>query len=112
MNDVTKLTYAENHINGAGNARPHPDGKPWDKCCSSEDDTDYFCQCFMKKPRKGTSRYERDVNGRKYGRGIWPLVERLENEGGRFFCIHRKTDDGYHRECAGWFAKVRSKFKG
>ena len=104
--DVTVLTKEESHYHVhdpyAHGVKPHPDGKPWDKCCSSEDDTDYFCQCLMRKPHARNSRYEEN----------WktdPAFMALKDTGGRFFCCHRKTEDGFNRECAGWHAKFNSK---
>ena len=91
---------------------PHPDGKAWDKCCNSADhpppsggvdlDTESSCMCFMRKPRRGTSRFEKFRHCSD--------TKQVMAEKGRFMCPHRMTDDGYHRECAGWaarFAKER-----
>lgn len=88
---------------------PHPDGKPWPKCCASSGEAkdSSACQCFCKKPRNSTrSRFGFFMAGRRGD--YW--VERLQNvlnSGGRFMCCHRKTDDGYFRECAGWAAMKR-----
>lgn len=79
--------------------QPHPDGKPWGKCCTSPQDNNFECQCFMKKPANNSSRYEEMC---KFNTDVVQLVA----EKGRFFCVHRKTDDGFHRECAGWAAKI------
>lgn len=58
---------------------PHPDGKPWAKCCRSEQTGDYVNCAFID------------------GRGEGPMTA-------PFFCAHR-NDDGYLRVCAGWHAK-------
>ena len=95
--EVSTLGYLGNNIIS------HPDGKAWTKCCTGNaDNLDQECQCFMKRPRGKRSRF--------MGGGLFNwfedkrLVEMVEKKA-RFFCVHRKTDDGYHRECAGWFAK-------
>lgn len=87
--------------------KPHPDGQPWTKCCKANDDTTTCCQCFMKKPKAAPSRYEKHRSQTPHD---YPSIDSLEAEGGRFFCMHRLTEDGFNRECAGWFAKIRSKF--
>lgn len=81
---------------------PHPDGKPWGKCCGEANDTD--CMCLMRKPRNEPSRFNKILKG-LYNPVDADGLARLAMENGRFFCMHRKTDDGFHRECAGWAAK-------
>jgi hypothetical protein len=81
---------------------PHPDGKPWDKCCGDKNTLNSAghansCQCFMRKPRNAPSRFSNLAS--------FDSVKALIKESGRFFCCHRTTDDGFHRECAGWAAK-------
>lgn len=83
---------------------PHPDGKPWAKCCTSLSDNQAACQCYMKKPEVGPSRH--DAMMLADGRSYFSSINSLLAEKGRFFCVHRTTDDGFHRECAGWAAKI------
>lgn len=75
---------------------PHPDGQPWRSCCRGKYDNEQSCQCFMRKPRNAQSRHDLIPYG---------IVADLKKENGRFFCVHRRTDDGFYRECAGWAAK-------
>lgn len=90
------LTKTEQQAVGFTQLAPHPDGQPWSKCCRGRNDNEYGCQCFMKKPRNAPSRNDSFA---------YSCVRDLKAEGGRFFCIHRETTDGFHRECAGWAAK-------
>lgn len=102
------LTKAEKSICYGYQIKPHPDGKPWAKCCESGPgsiglkDTDSSCQCFMRKPKIGPSRYEGSL---MHGSSHYSYVDELRDEKGRFFCAHC-TDGEYHRECAGWAAKI------
>lgn len=93
------LTDDERQILGGYDIKPHPDGKPWSKCCTGPYDTETKCRCFMKKPKRNKSRFD-------LGWADGELGIRLKNLKQRFFCVHRETDDGYHRECAGWAAKI------
>lgn len=120
--DCTKPTQTELWANGGYNTVPHPDGKAWGTCCRSggpkdlaairvfkianggERDTDTTCQCFMRKPPKGKSRFDSYRNNQ--GGSAFDHVDQLIKEKGRFFCCHRLTVDGYHRECAGWAARI------
>jgi hypothetical protein len=99
------------------NLAPHPDGKPWTKCCKFDDPSDegeLHCQCLTRKPSSFMSRLN-ILNGKgrlpaqrtltANGR-LLTFTEHAAN-GERFFCVHRKTDDGFHRECAGWAALYR-----
>ena len=91
--------------------QPHPDGKPWDKCCTSIIDSPSGCQCLMKRPQfAGKSRFTEIMAGGFGGsnQGKKALQSVIDTKG-RFFCVHRKTDDGFHRECAGWAAKFGHK---
>lgn len=98
------VTQAEREALMVGDViTPHPDGEPWAKCCRSMGDNDYSCQCFMRKPKKSKSRYENTWKKHQ-------LVTRLIEEGGRFFCVHRK-DGGCLRECAGWAAMMKGNKK-
>src|SRR5688572_5935380 len=111
---VKPLTETETKANSVSGSlpAPHPDEKPWVKCCTSKapgtiypsPDDDYSCQCLMKKPRNGQSRFDAHLD--ETGKSKFSSVEELIKENGRFFCCHRKTDDGFHRECAGWAAKI------
>ena len=87
---------------GSIDPMPHPDGQPWVKCCKGVMDNDQHCQCFMKKPTNNISRCEEFA-------GHADVAESMTNGQDRFFCVHRKTDDGYHRICAGWAAKFGNK---
>lgn len=104
---MKKTTKAEERVLDSFSLNPHPDGQPWTKCCTGnhENESETQCQCFMKKPRRSKSRFDFIVER------VSPGVQQLVEEGGRFFCVHRK-DGEYHRECAGWFARIRSKFIG
>lgn len=112
MKDHAKATKSELLATdfGFGNFKlhPHPDGKPWAKCCNGTGetgpDTNSSCQCFMKKPRNRKSRFE--GSKKSNGSSSFPGIDDLIREKGRFFCCHRLTEDGYHRECAGWAAKI------
>ncbi len=95
---VQPATKAEQDGLGGVLIKPHPDGKPWSKCCIGPADDGLSCQCFMRKPRLNRSRHD----GTFYNQ-----MAPLKAENGRFFCDHRRTEDGYHRECAGWYAKIR-----
>lgn len=97
---MAPITETESVCVGNQPLNPHPDGKPWTKCCRSLEDNSIQCQCFMKKPPANKSRFQIFVN---FGSGI---IKGLMTEKGRFFCVHRSTDDGFHRECAGWAAKI------
>jgi hypothetical protein len=86
---MTRLTSAERAAIGfwADGLKPHPDARPWAKCCGP---------CLM-RPVFGASRLTlvlRDENSSG-------VVTDLIKENGRFYCVHRKDGD-YHRECAGW----------
>lgn len=99
---------------------PHPDGQPWPKCCGDKKTEQSQCTCLMRKPRYGRPRYAiiMDMLARPRTYGITSdqepaitsgkALERLQSEGGRFFCVHR-MDGKYHRECAGWAAKFNKK---
>lgn len=103
------LTQAEIDVLAPFTANPHPDGKPWDKCCGVKGDTE--CMCFTRKPKNAPSRFDQVFKANM--RFWWPsenaikTVKALLAENGRFMCCHRKTEDGYNRECAGWAAKLR-----
>lgn len=108
MNGLTKI---EQDAIDPFTVRPHPDGKPWDKCCGTKGDT--ACMCFTRKPRNAPSRYDlvMKVDQRHWtpsDRAI-ETIKALLAQKGRFFCCHRKTADGYNRECAGWAAKLGHK---
>ena len=123
MNVAPPLTPMEQAILGGNfGIKPHPDGKPWPKCCGKPgDDSDLFggCKCFVRKPPDKESRLDRVLAGdpsMKFPSGFRPTSEEEYQkivaetkqciaENGRFFCVHRSTDDGFHRECAGWAAK-------
>lgn len=93
------VTVAESNAIGGEKINPAPDGRPWDKCCSHPNDDNFGCQCFMKKPANHNSRFDWHI------KMVGSVIHRLLDEKGRFFCIHR-TDGEYHRECAGWAAKI------
>src|SRR5580765_1332826 len=96
---------------------PHPDNKPWTKCCRFNEhveprmkidgpqckEDDRNCQCFCRKNDYGKSR--KDI----FMEAHHSEFHRLLKEGGRCYCCHRTTPDGYHRECAGWAAIRRGK---
>lgn len=94
---------------------PHPDGQPWTKCCGDKANNEDGCMCLMRKPKNGRSRYTKGMTELKSPqmapeiRSGWISLENLRKEGGRFFCVHRTTEDGFHRECAGWAAKFNKK---
>lgn len=92
------LTQAERDALGPFIVKPHPDGKPWDKCCGNKGDTE--CMCLMRKPRNNPSRFTWLI-GSQWNQSVVHLMQTK----GRFFCCHRTTKDGYNRECAGWAAK-------
>lgn len=94
-NSATKEEVAACHLSG----EPHPDGQPWGKCCGTKKDTS--CMCLMRKPRDEKSRGD-VLMGMDGG---WRTLDDLIKTGGRFFCVHRTTTDGYYRECAGWAAR-------
>lgn len=78
---------------------PHPDNKAWSKCCRPENrafgNEKNDPQCFCRRNA---------LNGK--ARRDWAIfrdrADKVAAEGGRFFCAHQKTEDGYHRECGGW----------
>lgn len=83
---------------------PHPDGKPWDKCCGTKQDEQ--CMCLIRKPKNGLSRYDRIFTEWAFAVvGVKQSLAILQQEQGRFFCVHR-LDEGFNRECAGW-AKLK-----
>lgn len=91
---------------------PHPDGKPWDKCCGTNEkpsEKHIGCLCMMRRPANEPSRFtqilQRAENDSRYEKASCKALEHLIQENGRFMCFHRKTEDGFHRECAGWAAK-------
>lgn len=107
------LTEAELEMMTGFNANPHPDDKPWDKCCGTKQD----CLCAMRKVPAGDRIFGNPISAAE-NRVDFMLrsddprsqvekgqMKNIMAENGRFFCVHRKTDDGYHRECAGWAAK-------
>lgn len=98
-----RLTTAEIIAADYRVGKPHPDGKPWTKCCSSQNDGAFECQCFVKKPTLGRARLDNFLN-------CDSVVDDLIKAKGRFFCVHRTTPGGYYRECAGWFAKYSRKW--
>jgi hypothetical protein len=53
----------------------------------------------MRKPPNGSSRFD------TFGGENSPTNFDVIAKGGRFMCCHRMTEDGYHRECGGWYAK-------
>jgi len=73
---------------------PHPDGLAWDDCCTS-DPKGHNVECFCRKIN-GKSRF--DMYGGKNQKAF--------QNGGRFFCVHRRTPDGFHRECGGWASLI------
>lgn len=77
----------------------HPDGCPWLKCCGSK------CNSVCAYRRHyGRSRIEKMGKIARHNTAAAPeLCQTVEslNNGARFFCMHR-TDDGFHRVCAGW----------
>lgn len=99
-------TLAEAEAANNFKLKPHPDGKPWIKCCAGPElsGREGSCQCLMRKAADGKSRYENSLNAD--GMSNFYSLNRLRTEMGRFFCVHRSTDDGFHRECAGWAAKI------
>ena len=122
---VKPLTEAEENAiyDYPGTVNPHPDGQPWPRCCGQKNDKSlseqagsggFGCQCVMRKPPGKPSRCDIIMQGGSAVMSNGTLVDvsdahhrliALHDEKGRFFCVHRKTDDGYHRECAGWYAK-------
>lgn len=113
---VKPLTPLENKLvkgHQYNSIKPHPDGQPWTKCCGTKGTVESGCMCLMRKPTAGSSRYENILNGT----GMYQYMDRVTirdaaeklikaaAKNDRFFCCHRTTDDGYHRECAGWAAK-------
>lgn len=102
----------------AASIKPHPDGKAWDTCCRVGDKNSTFnphdsdssttCQCFVRKPPHNISRYEQFLVGLhdRSCPGMKTNLMAAASIKARFFCCHRTTDDGYHRECAGWAAKI------
>lgn len=102
---VKPVTQAEQDALSTHKLNPHPDGKPWVKCCrDSKRDNDRSCQCFMKKPRGRPSRFEYFI---RWNSPVAKKVRELAETRQRFFCVHRKDGD-YHRECAGWAAKFKT----
>lgn len=82
---------------------PHPDGNPWTKCCGTQGDIN--CMCLVRKPKNGPSRLDYILD--KFSLHFCkPMLSQLLADKARFFCCHRKTEDGFHRECAGWAAKI------
>lgn len=81
---------------------PHPDGKPWPKCCRGGkiDDKDVDC-AFIRTQDGGARLSIHERSNRSYdGCGLGATKVRDIP----FMCAHRSTDDGYHRVCAGWDA--------
>ncbi len=103
---VDQVTDAEQKVLPNNLLNPHPDGKPWDKCCGTK--SELVCMCLMRKPTQEISRYQAIIAYARPGGNSSGDLLALEKEGGRFFCVHR-TDEGYNRECAGWSAKRRMK---
>jgi hypothetical protein len=101
---VKPVTAKELNILSGWMVNPHPDGQPWAKCCGTKGLTS--CTCLTRKPIIGRSRLEGIIADGTHFQGP-PLAEALK-AGDRFFCVHRSTDDGFHRECAGW-AKLKGK---
>lgn len=99
--DHRPVTETEKLMIAGYNIKPHPDGLPWAKCCGTKKNNN--CQCFMRKPKCSKNRYE------EYK--VFPTTVRLIKEDGRFFCVHRKTPDEFHRVCAGWAASFSGKRK-
>lgn len=93
MFDYTKKTGQ------TGALDPHPDGKAWPKCCKGM--SDGLCCAFVPN-QYGGPRINKKAK-RRYFEGDGEI-------GGKpvssipFMCVHRSTDDGYHRVCAGWDA--------
>ena len=107
-----RLTVAERHpkLYGRDGIRPHPDGLAWARCCIGPEKYNPMghCQCVMAKSKYDyqTSRADRILSGAEGWPSLTKALAALRDTKGRFFCNHRKTDDGYHRECAGWAAKI------
>lgn len=104
---IKPLTEIEIAIGDPFKFNQHPDGMPWQKCCKGNSDDKYQCQCFMRKPEKAQSRHDESIN--LNGTSNYHSVDQLKAEDGRFYCCHRTTSDGFHRECAGWAAKMHKK---
>lgn len=81
---------------------PHPDGKAWPKCCKNVGGLDgKLCCAFVPNQEFGPRLTKKE--------GARELVYTPGSSSGRvdktpFVCVHRTTDDGYHRVCAGWDA--------
>ncbi len=108
---VAPLTQAELDIVPI-RPNPHPDGHPWAKCCGTK--TDVNCMCLMRKPKNEPSRFRKMLDNlyqfNPFSQNALSQIARRKllkcvAEKGRFFCIHR-MDGEYHRECAGWAAKI------
>lgn len=104
---VKPVTIAEQEALGLTTLLPHPDGKPWGKCCGEKGDK--LCMCLMRKPKNDQSRFDLIMGEPTLSSFAKNSLVPVVAENGRFFCVHRKTDDGFHRECAGWAAKFGHK---
>ncbi len=96
-------------IEDRGITAPHPDGKPWPKCCGSKDhkgpgvDPADYCAFRRNEPDPWSRSYNQARCCLTKPTGS--LDEYIKNGGvpGRFMCMHRQ-DGGYLRVCAGWHA--------
>jgi hypothetical protein len=78
---------------------PHPDGQPWKKSCGDKNHRkgdpirgyDWWC-AYRRNQEGNTARCSI-----KHPANPHPIADEE-----RFFCVHRQTEDGFHRVCAGW----------
>jgi hypothetical protein len=72
----------------------HPDGEPWKKCCKPNGpDCDFLADAGCAAVRKCF--YDKEAH--------------LTSADLPFVCLHRKTEDGHFRVCAGWDALWQGK---
>lgn len=112
---MTRFDYTKTAQRGIWGSvlSPHPDGKAWPKCCKDlpcEANSEGKVSCAFVHNQEYGARL--DINKgddtRMYSAGT-PLARVNETP---FMCVHRKTDDGYHRVCAGWDACFGNKHHG
>jgi hypothetical protein len=77
----------ETHLKLLQAVKVHPDGQPWKKCCGSKcnDVADMHGDMVSCICKRGLTK--------KTGYGM---------HSNPFVCVHRMTEDGFLRVCAGW----------
>lgn len=99
MFDYTK-NHGQSGIHGERTS-PHPDGQAWPKCCrDAVIGCDKRVDCAFIRNQEYGARLNKKNPVSYVGNGI----HGKSSASTPFVCVHRKTEDGYHRICAGWDA--------